>query len=178
MSLESELGMRKGFNSLRQEAMLNIYYTASQTRKKAAEFFRVYGLTDVQFNVLSLLKHQSGENGGLTQVELSRMMLVNRANITTLVDRMEKGNLVVRRPVPGDRRYNIIGLTPHGEEMLEDVEEIYLAKTDEIMSVLDEGEMCSLVSILEKLRGNLARVGVDWTGSTGGEALRSGSAAP
>ena len=81
MSLQSELGMRKGFDNPAHEALLNIYYTASRVRKKAGEFFRGFGVTDVQFNVLSLLKHQSGESSGLTQVELSRMMLVNRANI-------------------------------------------------------------------------------------------------
>ena len=85
MTLKSELGMRKGFENPAHEALLNIYYTASRARKKAGEFFRLNRLTDVQFNVLSLLRHQSGEIGGLTQVELSRMMLVNRANITTLI---------------------------------------------------------------------------------------------
>ncbi len=161
MSLKSELGMRKGFDNPAHEALLNIYYTASRTRKKAGEFFRMQGLTDVQFNVLSLLKHQSNENGGLTQVELSRMMLVNRANITTLIDRMEKADLVVRKPVPDDRRYNIIELTPHGLTMYHNVAGIYKRKIMEIMNILDEGELKSLMGILEKLRQNLDKVGVD-----------------
>ncbi|PCJ67074.1 MAG: hypothetical protein COA73_00200 [Candidatus Hydrogenedentota bacterium] len=161
MSLKSELGMRKGFDNPAHEALLNIYYTASRTRKKAGEFFRMQGLTDVQFNVLSLLKHQSSENGGLTQVELSRMMLVNRANITTLIDRMEKADLVVRKPVPDDRRYNIIELTPHGLTMYGNVAGIYKRKITEIMEILNEDELGSLMSILEKLRQNLDKVGVD-----------------
>ena len=161
MSLKSELGMRKGFDNPAHEALLNIYYTASRTRKKAGEFFRMQGLTDVQFNVLSLLKHQSSENGGLTQVELSRMMLVNRANITTLIDRMERADLVVRKPVPDDRRYNIIELTPHGLTMYGNVAGIYKRKITEIMEILNEDELGSLMSILEKLRQNLDKVGVD-----------------
>jgi len=161
MSLKSELGMRKGFDNPAHEALLNIYYTASRTRKKAGEFFRMQGLTDVQFNVLSLLKHQSSENGGLTQVELSRMMLVNRANITTLIDRMEKADLVIRKPVPDDRRYNIIELTPHGLTMYHNVAGIYKRKIMEIMNILDEAELESLMGILEKLRQNLDKVGVD-----------------
>lgn len=158
MPLQTELGMRRGYDSLSLETLLSIYFTASQARKKAAKFLRAYGLTDVQFNVLSLLKRQSGENGGLTQVELSKMLLVNRANITTLVDRMEKADLVARKPVPGDRRYNVIELTGHGEQMFADVEEIYLEKTQEIMSVLDETEMRALMGMLEKVRKNLVRV--------------------
>lgn len=161
MTLKSELGMRKGFENPAHEALLNIYYSAARIRKKAGEFFRRHGLTDVQFNVLSLLKHQSGDIGGLTQVDLSKMMLVNRANITTLIDRMEKVGLVARKPVPNDRRYNIIELTPHGVEMYQKVSGIYKRKIGEIMHVLDDDELESLKSILEKLRLNLDTILID-----------------
>ena len=161
MSLRTELSLPKSNFLLPQEALLNVYYTASRIRKKAGEFFRLHGLTDVQYNVLALLKHQSGDRGGLTQVELSRMMLVNRANITTLIDRMEKANFVARRPVPDDRRYNIIQLTPHGHKMFDAVEGIYQRKIAEIMSVLEQTELESLVAMLETVRNNLDRVNVE-----------------
>ena len=74
---------------------------------------------------------------------------------------MEKAGLVVRRPVPNDRRYNIIALTEHGEMMYQQVSGIYKKKIGEIMHVLEEGELDSLKSILEKLRINLDRIGVD-----------------
>ncbi len=161
MTLQSELGMRKGFENPAHEALLNIYYTAARVRKKAGEFFRHHGLTDVQYNVMSLLKHQSGEHGGLTQVELSRMMLVNRANITTLIDRMEKAGLVARKPVPDDRRYNVIELTPHGLKMYHQVAGVYKKKITEMMHVLSQSELDSLSGILEKLRSNIDKVGIE-----------------
>lgn len=161
MSLRTELGLRSGFENRSHEALLSIYYTASRVRKKAGDFFRKNGLTDVQFNVLSLLKHQSGEGVGLTQVELSRMMLVNRANITTLIDRMEKANLVERKPVPNDRRYNVIGLTPHGRQMWTNVVGIYKEKVSEIMGALSDEELAALVQIMEKVRRNLDKVSPD-----------------
>ena len=161
MSLKSELGMRKGFDYPAHEALLNIYYTAARIRKKAGEFLRRHGLTDVQYNVLSLLKHQSGEKTGLTQVELSRMMLVNRANITTLIDRMEKAGLVARHPVPDDRRYNVIALTAHGRKMLAEVGEDYKKRISLIMGAVDANELSALVSILEKVRNNLDMIGVE-----------------
>ena len=161
MTLKSELGMRRGFDNQAHEALLNIYYTASRSRKKAGEFFRMQGLTDVQFNVLSLLKHQSNENGGLTQVELSRMMLVNRANITTLIDRMEKADFVVRKAVPDDRRYNIVELTEYGLKMYLSVAEVYRQKISAIMNVLDEGELGQLINALEKVRHNIDRLDVE-----------------
>lgn len=159
MTLKSELGMRKGFENPAHEALLNIYYTAARIRKRAGDFFRTYGLTDVQYNVMSLLKHQSGESGGLTQVDLSRMMLVNRANITTLIDRMEKAGLVARRPVPDDRRYNVICLTTKGLDMYQRVSGTYKKRVNDIMGVLDAQELEALKNILEKIRINLEQVG-------------------
>ncbi len=156
MVLQQELGLRQGFRSLHHEALLNIYYTVSRIKKKAATFFRDYGLTDVQFNLMMLLLHQAGEDGGLTQVELSRMLLVNRANITTLIDRMEKADLVGRTAVPGDRRYNAVRLTAHGKKLLLDVEDAYRGEIGKVMSALSESEQKALIRLLERLRENLA----------------------
>lgn len=158
MSLQSELGMKHGFRNRPHEAMLSIYYSAARLRKRAGELFRHFDLTDVQYNVLSLLVYEGGERGGLTQVELSRMMLVNRANITTLIDRMEKAGLVVRRPVPNDRRYNIIQITPVGEERYHSVSGIYGQNVAETMSALNEGELDQMIEMLQRLRENLDRV--------------------
>lgn len=155
MGLQTELGLKRRFHSAAHEALLNIDYTASQIRKRATGFFRAHGLTDVQFNLMMLLKYHSRANGGLTQVELSRMMLVNRANITSLIDRMEKVRLVARNPVPGDRRYNVIRLTDHGTEVLADAEKAYREKVGQLMGVLSEAELKTLIGVLGRVRANL-----------------------
>ena len=111
MSLEFELCLRRPFALLAHEALLNIYYSASCIKKKAGEFLRPFVLTDVQFNLMMLLKYQVDKDEGLSQAQLSSMMLVNRANITSLIDRMEKAGLAIRTPAPSDRRSNIVKLT-------------------------------------------------------------------
>jgi len=155
MSLKEELQLNKDFSILPHEALLNIYYTATLLKKKAAQFFRGRGITDVQFNVLELLFHHGDKKGGLTQVELSQMLLVNRANITTLIDRMEKADLVLRNDLPGDRRYNIVRLTKHGKEMLKNIEDSYIEEVKKTMGTLKSAEMKTLVKILERIRENL-----------------------
>lgn len=155
MSLEQELGLRKPIALLAHESLLNVYYTASQLKKKADEFFRPFGLTDVQFNVMMLLVHQSGPEGGLSQAQLSDMMLVNRANITSLIDRMEKTSLVIRAASLNDRRYNIIKLTSTGKELFAEVEPLYANEVERIMAVLKEAEQRRLVTMLEKVRSKL-----------------------
>ena len=155
MSLEIELGLNKPVALLAHEALLSTYYTASNLRKKAGHFLQPFGLTDVQFNLMMLLKHQSSKGEGLTQAQLSSMMLVNRANITALIDRMEKAGFVTRTSSPSDRRSNIIVLTDSGRKLLDDIEPLYAREVQRIMDVLVEDEQRRLIGMLEKVRTNI-----------------------
>jgi DNA-binding MarR family transcriptional regulator len=155
MSLKEELKLKRGFDIVGHEALLNIYYTSNLLKKRADELFRESGLTDVQYNVMALLTYQAGEEGGLSQAQLSDMMLVNRANITTLIDRMEKAGLVARTAHSEDRRFNIIKLTTKGKKLFEKVEPHYFEQIRQVMSGAAESEQKKLMAILEKVRANL-----------------------
>ncbi|HYH21806.1 MAG TPA: MarR family transcriptional regulator [Azospirillum sp.] len=54
---------------------------------------------------------------GLVMGELSRRLMVTHGNVTGLIDRLAAENLVERRPVPGDRRVQLVRLTPAGKEV-------------------------------------------------------------
>jgi DNA-binding MarR family transcriptional regulator len=160
MKLSSELNWKHDFisrpNEREHEAVLNIYHTAAQIRKAATVFLQKYDLTDVQFNVMMLL-HYQGEAEGLTQVELSRMMLVNRANVTALVDRMEKNGLVARNADPHDRRSHVIRMTKRGLALLEKVDPAYMQMVKETVSPLSLKEVDQMIGMLEKLREHLGK---------------------
>jgi DNA-binding MarR family transcriptional regulator len=155
MPLKEELKLKKGFEMAEHEALLNIYYTTTSLKKRADVFFKTFGLTDVQFNVLMLLTYQGGPEEGLSQAELSNMMLVNRANITTLIDRMEKASLVVRTSVSNDRRTNIIKLTAKGKKIFEKTEPLYVEMVKLAMAGCNQAEQKKLVATLEKVRANI-----------------------
>jgi DNA-binding MarR family transcriptional regulator len=153
MALKDELKLKKGFATLEHEALLNIYYTSTCIKKCAIAFLRQFGLTDVQLNLMMLLHHQGGADG-LTQAQLSEMMLVNRANLTSLIDRMERDGLVKRRSGE-DRRYNIVKLTRKGRSLLLKVEPLYAKEVRRIMSAVSAGEQKRIIKMLEKVRKNL-----------------------
>jgi DNA-binding MarR family transcriptional regulator len=152
MALKEELGLKKDFASPAHEALLSIYYTASMMKKRADDFFGQFGLTDVQFNLMNLLYYESGKEGGLSQAQISDMMLVNRANVTSLVDRMEKAELVTRNAHATDRRYNIIKLTSKGKNLYTKVEPNYLKQVQAAMASLDAAELRKTTGMLEKVR--------------------------
>ena len=140
MTLKEELKLNRPIESLQHEAIMGVFFTANIIKKRSADFFRKFpDLTDVQFNLLMLLKYQSSPNPGLSQADLSDMMLVNRANITSLIDRMEKTSLV-KRTAAVDRRYNIIILTEKAKKLLEKVEPLYFTEVKRITSDLKKKE--------------------------------------
>ncbi len=151
MSLQYELGLPNPISDKAHESIMNIVLTGEMIAKEGQRIFRPLKLTDSQFNVLIILKHQA-EAEGITQTELGNRLLVNRSNVTGLVDRMEEAGWVKRTPVAGDRRINQVQLTKAGSALLEKAEKTYYARINEVMNTLSEKDMKSICMLLEKIR--------------------------
>jgi DNA-binding MarR family transcriptional regulator len=83
------------------------------------------------------------------------MMLVNRADITSLIDRMEKAELVARTAAPFDRRCNIIRLTDRGRQILAEIEPLYAKEVRRIMAGLNDKEQTKMMQALETIRASI-----------------------
>lgn len=156
MSLQQELNLPQPIGDLAHEAIMNIAYTGEILSKEAHRILRPLGLTDSQFNVLMILKYQS-ENGAMNQTELGRRLLVNRSNVTGLVDRMEQAGWLRRHAAEGDRRINLIQLTPSGQALLEQAESLYFSRIHAVMKTLSAKEQTALCTLLEKIRASIAK---------------------
>ncbi len=154
MSLKEELKLTKPLASLEHEALLNIYYTAVAMKKKAIDSLKPFGVTDVQLNLLMMLRHQGGTEG-LSQARLGKLMVVGRANVTGLVDRLERDGLI-RRTETDDRRCNIIQLTDKGRKLLDKIEPPYTKEVYRLMGAFTKQELKELVGLLEKARKKIA----------------------
>ena len=151
MGLHDELGFKKPFKHRGHEALLNIIVTGDILKKEGQKVLSPFGITEAQFNVLMLLNYQS-EGGRLNQTELGNMLLVNRSNVTGLIDRIEKTGLVRRVSDDYDRRVNLVEITPEGNRILDSAQEAYFSRIDEIMSDLSAGEWQNLCSLMETIR--------------------------
>jgi MarR family 2-MHQ and catechol resistance regulon transcriptional repressor len=83
------------------------------------------------------------------------MMLVNRADITSLIDRMERDGLVVRTATTGDRRSNLIKMTSKGKKLFRTVEPFYAQQVRQVISVVGTAEQKHLIESLETIRAGL-----------------------
>jgi len=118
--------------------------------------FARYGLSGAKFNALIQL-HMAGDRG-LTQSELGKKMLVSRPNITSLVERLEKDSLVVRRDDPSDRRALRVYLTDRAAAVMLHFLPKHNDFVTKLMSALDSSEKELLISLLKKLNKGLESI--------------------
>ncbi|MFC1541164.1 MarR family winged helix-turn-helix transcriptional regulator [Candidatus Latescibacterota bacterium] len=154
MGLQNELEMPQPFSYQSHEAMLNIVLTGTLLMREGNSLLRPFGMTETQFNILMLLKYQS-EDGKINQTRLGNMLLIHRSNITGIIDRMEKTELVRRIPDYEDRRINYIEMTEKGKETLDNADRVYHKRLDEIMSALSESDNQKIIKLLEIIRKQL-----------------------
>jgi MarR family transcriptional regulator, 2-MHQ and catechol-resistance regulon repressor len=102
----------------RYQPLLQLLRTAETIWNASRLFFQQWDLSPSQFNILNLLR---GSSEGLTQSDLSRELITHRSNITGLVDRLEKRNLVQRKTSPFDRRIWRVSLTKEGAELIQEI---------------------------------------------------------
>jgi len=85
--------------------------TADCFLRESQRLFRPLGLTGAQYNVLNIL---AASPDGISQRELGDRLVVDRSNVTGLLDRLEKSGWVRRTDDPEDRRVYRVVLTPAG----------------------------------------------------------------
>ena len=104
-------------------------------------------LTHSQFAVLEALYHL----GPLCQGDLGRKILKSNANLTTVVDSLEKKKLVFRDRSANDRRKVNVHLTPVGEELIAKVFPRHAEIVEREFAVLSGEEQSQLGGLLKKL---------------------------
>ena len=136
---------------MRHETVLNIVRTATVLSSKAAQLFRDFGLTEAQFNVLFALKFT---DGNITQAELGKRLVVTRASITSVLDKLESKGWVKRIDVPENRRIHHVALTDAGRELIDRVEPAYRREVHDVLKALSDDQCHSLMHLLETVRGS------------------------
>ena len=134
------------------EALVSFWWTSAMLKKISRRFFRENYSSEAHFNLLVTLMRSEGP---MTQNELSQKLLVDKSNITGLLDKLEALGQVKRNKVPGDRRSYHVTLTKAGRELVEGLDGVYAEMVEQVMSVFTEEECRQFVSLTRKLRISL-----------------------
>jgi DNA-binding MarR family transcriptional regulator len=98
-----ELQQTKPFRHIEEELFLNIQRTADILLQEILDVLRPCGLSATQYNVLRILRG-AGE-AGVTCKEIGARLVTRDPDITRLLDRLEKRNLLTRARTREDRRF-------------------------------------------------------------------------
>jgi DNA-binding MarR family transcriptional regulator len=128
-----------------------IVATADLFLRESQRIFRPHGLSAAQFNVLNLLAERA-DGVGYSQRELADALLVDRSNVTGLVDRMTATGWVCRVDDVTDRRVYRIQLTEDGRRLWSNVAPIYAQVVSQVTECLSTVEITRGVAVLAKLQ--------------------------
>lgn len=134
-----------------QRHALNVYVKLIRASNRATRNIHRHlqddNLTHSQFAVLEALYHL----GPLSQGQLVQRILKSNANLTTVVDSLEKKNLVTRDRSSTDRRRVNVILTNSGKEMIARVFPRHAEIVEQNFGILSDNEKEQLIGLLKKL---------------------------
>jgi DNA-binding MarR family transcriptional regulator len=117
-----------------------------------ARLRRDFDTTLPRFDLLAALQRAPG---GLTLGEVSRRMMVSNGNVTGLAARLEAEGLVERRAVPGDRRAQLLRLTPRGRRDFARQSAAHEGWIADLLGGLTEAERTALFRLLARAKASV-----------------------
>ncbi|TYB95438.1 MarR family transcriptional regulator [Micromonospora sp. WP24] len=112
--------------------------------------FDAAGLGNGEFDVLAALR-RDGEPYRLTAGQLSQRMLVTTGAVTKRVDRLITRGLVSRSVSAADARGRVVGLTPAGVTLTDQLIEKHLANEAGMLRGLSDSDRSALERLLATL---------------------------
>ena len=138
--------IKSKFANDKVKALINIIYTAGWINSQQNEFFKPYGISPQQFNILRILK---GAGGPLKVQVIKERMIERSPNATRLMDKLCAKDLIERIPCPEDRRVVHINIKKGGLKLLDDISKNL---ENDLLENLTLKEAKQLSDLLDKIR--------------------------
>ena len=134
------------FENNKIKALVNIKFTANWINSHENEFFRPYGISPQQYNILRILR---GANEPV-KVQVIKERMIDRApNATRLMDKLCEKKLIERTRCNKDRRVVYIRINESGLTLLKAID---TNSKLEFLNNLTEKDATVLSTLLDKLR--------------------------
>lgn len=138
------------FDSLEQEAFLNLWRTYDRLRALEEALFDQWGLTPQQYNVLRLLRAELP--GGLSTSTLGQRLLSRAPDTTRMLDRLEQRGLIDRHRPADNRRVVRVTITDAGTALLGELATPLAECHAAQLGHLGRAELTRLVELLRMAR--------------------------
>lgn len=133
-----------------QELYLYLIRAAEVAGGPISDLFQSHGLSRKQYGVLRSIRRKG--SAGATVNDVRRQMTDLRADVTRLIDRLERDGLVERRHDSADRRVVRVFLAEAGEKVLRDIDEPLLEIHRKQFGIFTAEEIAVLAALLKRMR--------------------------
>jgi len=116
-TLKARIKQKQPFESLAQEAMLNLFVASARARREIEQVCQTHDLQFSHYNVLRILQGVHPE--GHPRCEIIERMIDPSPDVTRLMDKMTDRGLVSRSRSEQDRRMTIHTITDDGLDLLD-----------------------------------------------------------
>lgn len=113
------------------------------------------GMTISQLSTIGFLTFEQGRD--IYQKDVESFFKLRRSTVSSLLNTLERKELIQRVPVPHDARLKKLVLTEQGQEISTQVLLTFSQMNDFMIRGLSEEEVQSLTTILGKIEDNLNR---------------------
>lgn len=138
------------FDSLEQEAFLNLWRTYDRLRAAEDELFTRYDLTPQQYNALRLLRGEHPEP--LPTLTLAAQLVSRAPDITRLLDKLHDRGLIVRERRDTNRRVVLVSITAEGISLLRKLDKPVRDCHFRQLGHMSQENLRSLVILLKEAR--------------------------
>ena len=149
-SLRLEIAQERPFDSLEEEALLNLMRTSDYLQRAFQRKTRTWGVTSTQYNVLRILR--GAQPQGLTCSAIGSRMITAEPDITRLLTRLKVLKLVRQLRDQKDRRVVWTQITAAGLDLLAQMDPTIQAVPRELIGHVTAAELQELIRLLELAR--------------------------
>ncbi len=149
MKIEEEIKQAK-FRNVYHKVAINLLYTAAWLEDQNKNFFKEFGITNQQFNILRILRGQHPSK--ISGAEIKSRMIDKNSDVSRLLDRLIAKELVIKSQCPNDKRAADVVITEQGLKILKKIDG-KMDQTDLSVLKLTNEEATHLSDLLDKSRG-------------------------
>ncbi len=146
--IEDEIQQTHWRNQLSKTG-INVVYTGIWLKAAHTDFFKKFGLSHPQHNILRILRGQ--KQNAVNVNAIKERMVDKSSNVSRITQKLLRKKLIECQPSPTDKRAVDIVITQKGLDLLSRIDQ-QVHEINDLLAHLDASELLVLNMLLDKIR--------------------------
>lgn len=146
--IEDEIQQTTWRNELSKTG-INLIYTGIWLKAAHSDFFKKFGLTHPQHNILRILRGQKQQPIGVNKIK--GRMVDKSSNVSRITEKLQKKKLIACTASETDKRFVNVVITQKGLDLLSSIDG-QVQEINNLLAHLSPSELVVLNLLLDKIR--------------------------